>query len=174
MKKEEDTMRRISLMAIAAGLYACGQPGTPVPVVGSPVDLTHLAGRWVGDFSSVETGRSGSIVFRLSASGDSAFGDVLMNPTAIANRSQVRDPSAAPTMPPAPTPQWIEINFVRVAGGRISGTLKPYTDPTCNCPLFTMFEGRLAGDTLSGTYTSRHQAGGPSQQGRWTAVRERS
>jgi len=169
----EVTMRSTTLVGLIAVLLACAQPGTPVPVTGSPVDLTQLAGRWVGDFSSIETGRSGSIVFRLSATGDSAFGDVLMNPTDIANRSQVRDPSAAPTTPPAPTPQWIEINFVRVAGGRVSGTLKPYTDPTCNCPLFTTFEGRLAGDTLSGTYTSRHQAGGPGQQGRWTAVRER-
>jgi len=82
-----------------------------------------------------------------------------MNPTDIANRGQVRDPSAAPTATPAPTPQWIEINFVRVTGGRISGTLKPYTDPTCNCPLFTTFEGRLVGDTLSGTYTSRQPGG---------------
>jgi len=169
----EVTMRSTTLVGLIAVLLACAQPGTPVPVTGSPVDLTQLAGRWVGDFSSVETGRSGSIVFRLSATGDSAFGDVLMNPTAMPNRGQVRDPSAAPTTTPAPTPHWIEINFVRVAGGRVSGTLRPYTDPTCNCPLFTTFEGRLAGDTLSGTYTSRHQAGGPGQQGRWTAVRER-
>ena len=168
-----DTMRCIALPVVAAVLFACGQAGTPVPVVGTPTDLTQLAGRGVGDFSSVETGRSGSIVFRLSATGDSAFGDVLMNPTAMPNRGQVRDPSAAPTTTPTPTPPWIEINFVRVAGGRVSGTLRPYTDPTCNCPLFTTFEGRLAGDTLSGTYTSRHQAGGPGQQGLWTAVRER-
>jgi len=168
-----DTMRCIALPAVAAVLFACGQAGTPVPVVGTPTDLTQLAGRWVGDFSSVETGRSGSIVFRLSATGDSAFGDVLMNPTAVANQVQVPNPSAAPAATPAPAPQWIEIRFVRVTGGRVSGTLKPYTDPICSCPLFTTFEGRLVGDTLSGTYTSRHQAGGPSQQGRWTAVRER-
>ena len=168
-------MRYVAVVGLSA-LLACGQPGTPVPVVGTATDLTQLAGRWVGDFSSVETGRSGSIVFRLSATGDSAYGDVSMNPTDMANRGQARDPSAAPVAPnaPPPSPQWIEIRFVRITEGRVSGTLKPYTDPTCNCPLFTTFEGRLAGDTLSGTYTSRHQAGGPAQQGRWSAVRQRS
>ncbi len=169
-------MRYVTVVGLSA-LLACGQPGTPVPVVGTATELTQLAGRWVGDFSSVETGRSGSVVFRLSATGDSAYGDVLMNPTDMANRGQARDPSAAPSAAPntpAPAPQWIEIRFVRITEGRVSGTLKPYTDPTCNCPLFTTFEGRLAGDTLSGTYTSRHQAGGPAQQGRWSAVRQRS
>ena len=169
-------MRYVTVVGLSA-LLACGQPGTPVPVVGTPTDLTQLAGRWVGDFSSVETGRSGSIVFRLSATGDSAYGDVSMNPTDMANRGQARDPSAAPGAAPnapAPSPQWIEIRFVRITEGRVSGTLKPYTDPSCNCPLYTTFEGRLAGDTLSGTYTSRHQAGGPAQQGRWSAVRQRS
>ena len=170
-------MRIMTPLGLAVALWACGHPGTPVPVEGTAADLTQLAGRWVGDFSSVETGRSGSIVFRLSATGDSAYGDVLMNPADLAYRGQARDPSAAPgAVPtaPAPAPQWIEIRFVRVSGGRVSGTLKPYTDPTCHCPLFTTFEGRLVADTLSGTYTSRHQAGGAAQQGRWSAVRERS
>jgi len=40
-----------------------------------------LTGEWAGDYSSVESGRSGSISFTLRAAGDSAFGDVVMIPS---------------------------------------------------------------------------------------------
>jgi hypothetical protein len=170
-------MRRLMLVALTAALTpACAGPSTPVPVAGASADVALLAGRWVGDFSSVETGRSGSIQFRLSATADSAFGDVFLNPTDMFQRIPTRDPGAAAAPPSASVPaapQWIQISFVRVAGGRVSGTLRPYTDPTCGCPLYTSFEGGLAGDTLSGTYTSRHEGGGAIQKGRWTVLRQR-
>jgi len=58
------------------------------------------------------------------------------------------------------------MNFVRVTDGQVSGVLAPYTDPTCNCSLHTTFIGRLTGDTLAGTYTSRHEQPTGTQQGR--------
>jgi len=127
-----------------------------------------LTGQWLGEYSSAETGRSGSIVFTLRAGSDTATGDVVMTP---------RLQGLGPTSPngqasPPPAPQAIEIRFVRVSGGQVSGALAPYTDPSCNCPLHTTFVGKLVGDTLSGTYASRHENSQDSQSGRWRVVRK--
>lgn len=159
---------------VAAGLLlACSASQTPVPVSGSAADLAQLAGEWMGEYSSSETGRSGSIVFHLIAGTDSAHGDVLMSPTGM--QVQAQTPQAgAPPQPGAaaqPSTQAIAISFARIAGGRVSGRLAPYTDPDCQCPLMTVFEGRLSGDVLEGTYTSRRQGGGAEQHGRWRVTR---
>jgi hypothetical protein len=46
----------------------------------------------------------------------------------------------------------LRIRFVRVAGGGVSGTLAPYTDPVCGCKLVTTFEGSFTGpNTIEGT-----------------------
>src|SRR3989442_15893302 len=64
-------------------LAACGASRSPVPLVGAATDVAALAGEWVGDYSSVESGRSGSISFTLRAATDSAFGDVVMIPAGL-------------------------------------------------------------------------------------------
>src|SRR6266496_4333197 len=63
-------------------LAACAASQLPVPVIGPAGDVAALAGEWAGDYSSAESGRSGSISFTLRAAGDSAFGDVVMVPAA--------------------------------------------------------------------------------------------
>ncbi|HEY6222990.1 MAG TPA: hypothetical protein VIW26_04350 [Gemmatimonadales bacterium] len=156
--------------ALMAGLLvACGGSQSPVPVVGRDVDISKLAGQWFGDYSSVETGRSGSILFTLTAGSDTATGNVVMTPRFNAGAQVGQQPQAQTTVPVA---QSIDIKFVRVTGGQVSGALAPYTDPTCNCPLHTTFVGRLSGDTLSGSYTSRHENSQDVQQGRWRVVRK--
>ncbi len=158
---------RLSPLLLIAAL-ACGGAQSPVPVVGPASDISKLAGEWTGEYSSGETGRSGSILFKLNAATDSAFGDVVMSPPRMAGQL----PGQAPTaQTPPPSSQAISINFVRVSGGQVSGSLAPYTDPSCNCPLHTTFIGRLRGDTLEGTYTSRHEQSSDAQQGRWRVVR---
>ena len=154
---------------LAGFLIGCGGSQSPVPVVGREVDISKLAGQWFGDYSSVETGRSGSIAFTLTAGSDTATGDVVMTPRFNAGAQVGQQPAAQPT---APVAQSIDIKFVRVTGGQVSGALAPYTDPTCNCPLHTTFVGRLTGDTLSGTYLSRHENANDVQQGRWRVVRK--
>ena len=157
-------------IAIAGFLIACGGSQSPVPVVGREADISRLAGEWSGDYSSGETGRSGSILFTLKSGTDTATGDVVMTPRyAAAGPTQAGPPS--PQSAPQPS-QAIDIKFVRVTGGMVSGSLAPYTDPTCNCPLHTTFVGRLVGDTLSGTYSSRHENAQDVQQGRWRVVRK--
>lgn len=161
-------MWRHGVIAAAAVVWACGGSSTPVPVAGTATDLAALAGEWSGEYSSVESGRSGSIVFRLVAGTDSATGDVVMIPS-WSGRGGAPDPAAG--RPPAPAPQAIAIRFVRVEGGRVSGRLAPYADPDCGCTLLTVFEGQLKGDTLEGTYTSHHSAENKVQSGRWQVKR---
>ncbi len=165
--------REIGMAGLAAALAACAAPSTPVPVVGAPADVAQLAGEWEGQYSSVETGRSGSIFFHIAAGTDSSHGDVLMDPAVLGLRRAGGDPTAVgqPTVRPG---QAIGITFVRVAGGRVNGRLDPYTDPDCTCPLYTTFEGTLKADTLEGTYSSHHDAGGYVQHGQWRVMRKKA
>jgi hypothetical protein len=166
-------LKEIGMTALAAALAACAGPPTPVPVVGAAGDVAQLAGEWQGDYSSVETGRSGSIFFHIVAGTDSSHGDVLMDPAVVGRQRVVGDPTAAAQAAVRPG-QAIGITFVRVAGGRISGRLDPYTDPDCNCPLYTTFEGARVADTLEGTYSSHHETGAYTQHGRWRVVRKQA
>src|SRR5881397_4256440 len=89
--------------AVAALLAACGPATqTPVPLVGAKRDVAALAGHWEGSYSSAATGRSGSISFTLTASGDSAFGDVVMVPRGFGRPLQAVDRGASSAGTPTP------------------------------------------------------------------------
>lgn len=153
---------------ITAGLFAtlaagCAAPGAPVPVQG---ETAKLEGQWLGEYSSAESGRSGSIVFTLQPGRDTAQGDVLMTPSTWVSR-----PSAPE--PPYPS-ELLEIRFVQVSGKQVTGQLAPYRDPECGCIVTTIFTGRLKGDVLSGTYRTYHQYGERTVEGRWRVVREKA
>jgi hypothetical protein len=161
----------LPVVMLAAVLAGCGGSQAPVPVVGREADVSQLAGEWYGEYSSVESGRSGSIVFKLVAGADSAMGDVVMTPQWVTRQGNM------PMQPGAtaqPTSQPLSIRFVRVSGGQVSGALDPYTDPNCGCTLHTTFVGRLRADTLEGTYTSLHEQTRDVQKGRWRVVRKPS
>src|SRR5207244_2168330 len=74
------TMSRILMTSLAAVALACASKPTPVTISGDPSDRASLAGKWSGEYQSPSTGRTGSIVFNLSATGDAANGDVVMVP----------------------------------------------------------------------------------------------
>src|SRR5207244_5991827 len=111
----------------------------PVPLVGAARDVAALEGQWDGSYSSAATGRSGSISFTLTATGDSAFGDVVMIPRGLGRPLQAWNNAAAPADAAPPRPAVLTINFVRVAEGRVTGTLAPYADPETGVQLFTAF-----------------------------------
>ena len=159
-----------STIAAVAFLLACGGSQAPVPMVGQEADVSQLAGEWFGEYSSVESGRSGSITFKLIAGSDTATGDVIMSPRYNA-RPQTGEVQPTGRATPG-TIQALSINFVRVTGGQVSGSLAPYTDPTCGCTLRTTFVGRLRADTLAGTYTSLHEQSREVQRGQWHVVRQ--
>jgi len=161
--------------AVAGLLTACSPaPQTPVPLAGTVGDLAALAGHWEGTYSSVETGRSGSISFTLTANRDSAFGEVVMIPRGFGRPLQAWNNSAPPAGAASPRSAVQTINFARVARGRVTGTLAPYADPETGVQLFTAFEGQLRGDVIEGTYTTRADRGLNSQTGQWKVTRGKS
>ena len=152
-------------LGFAAGLASlpllpgCSSTPAAVPVEGAPADLSALAGRWEGEYQSPATDRLGSIVFDLTAGADHANGDVLMIPRG-STTPYGRVPSAG-TEPasPAPTSQLLTIRFVKAEAGKVSGTLDPYWDPSCQCEVTTTFVGEIHGDAISGTFSSTRNAG---------------
>jgi hypothetical protein len=160
----------LSLVLLPLALSACGASRSPVPLVGAASDISTLAGEWTGDYSSVESGRSGSITFTLRAATDSAFGDVVMIPAGLGRPLQPwrGDNMAGGAQMPASTV--LTVRFVRVESGHVSGTLDPYADPQTGARLLTTFSGELTGNTIAGTYTTRLPSG-DTQTGRWTVQR---
>ena len=164
------TLGSLAVLALVVG--GCSTAPAPVPVVGAPADLGQLAGEWGGDYHGETSGRSGSIVFKLTAGADTAFGDVVMIPRERREqRLPVQDPSAG--LPTSRAPEVLSIAFVRAAGGGVSGRLAPYRDPECDCLLITRFEGRLGGDVIEGTFSSTWADGGQTQTGTWKVTRKK-
>jgi hypothetical protein len=136
--------------------------------VGGPAtELDSLAGEWAGEYWSADTGRSGSIHFRLEADDSAAWGDVTMFPgSGLPGAAEVREPATARL-----GAQALTIRFVRVANGQVSGTLDPYEDPVCGCMLSTVFTGVVAADHVEGSFVARGPAGRQESTGRWRVER---
>ena len=160
-------MARWMLFAAAATLACASTPET-VPLVGSAGDVSSLVGEWSGQYEGGSSGRSGNIVFVLRSAADTAHGDVMMIPRSageqISNAGQ-RAPLALRAG------QVLRIAFVRVAGGAVSGTLDPYTDPDCKCTVQTTFTGTVSGNTIEGTFVTRGSQLPSEQRGRWKVTR---
>jgi hypothetical protein len=170
---------RVSLAAAILSLWACARPPAPGPARAAastprpdPAVLA-LVGEWAGEYGDDGLGPGGSIAFSLAAYGDTARGDVVMLPRG----------SSRPLLPAreegeagrADTPDPLTISFVRVGGDHVSGSLAPYADPACGCTLYTSLVGRLAGDAISGTFSSLNAAMGTMRQtGTWKVLRRRS
>ena len=158
-------------LAASACVGACSSSKNPapgVPMAGERSEISTLAGRWEGTYSSESTGRSGSIVFELKPGDTVARGDVLMVP---------RQGDAAPKLPGVNEslrgmPQVLTIRFVSASGGNVQGTMDPYRDPDCDCEVQTTFVGRLSGDTVEGTFTTA-RSGIPMATGRWSIARQK-
>ena len=139
-------MRNIAIACAFTFAAACGGSQKAVEVKGGEDELAVLAGDWTGDYHGVESGRSGTIDFALELGRHVASGEVHMG---------------APDAPP------LKIEFVAIEGGKVSGTIAPYTDPNCACEVQTTFTGTAAGDTISGTFETKVSASGQVQTGDW-------
>jgi len=163
--------RPASLATVILVVAACAANQAPVPVVGHADDLASLAGEWSGEYSSTESGRSGSISFTLRSATDSAFGEVVMIPAGWGRPLAPWRGETTPSAIQRPMSEVLTINFVRVEAGRVNGTLAPYADPQTGARLLTTFAGQLSGNTITGTYITR-MASGETQAGRWTVQRK--
>ncbi|MGB7211186.1 MAG: hypothetical protein WBC97_01040 [Gemmatimonadales bacterium] len=162
---------RVVPFLLACVVAACASRDPVVPVAGPMQDVASLAGEWDGAYGSPVTGRTGTIAFTLTSGGDSAFGAVTMIPNGL---RQPLMPWQGPNSAVAPvkSAEFLTIRFVRVAAGRVSGALTPYADPETGAAAHTRFEGRIVGDTVSGTFTTRFDrvsTSGPT--GTWRVVR---
>ncbi|NND70201.1 MAG: hypothetical protein HKN43_01345 [Rhodothermales bacterium] len=131
--------------------------------------LEELAGDWFGTYNSRDSGRSGSIAFLLTSDPDSAFGDVVMEHED--HDWEMHDASIASLR--RNHSERLYIQFVALNDEMLVGELEPYRDPECGCMLFTAFHGKISDDTISGTFTSRHDATDRVDQGTWSVERRR-
>jgi hypothetical protein len=159
--------------ALACLSLACASKPTPITVTGDVGDRASLAGKWSGEYNSPATGRSGSIVFNLSPSGEAANGDVVMIPRGYGKALVPygnATTTAGATMPAAAASQVLTIKLVRVSGDTVSGALDAYRDPECDCPVVTTFTGTHNGDTIEGSFSTRGPSNTP-QTGSWRVKR---
>ena len=85
----------------------------------------------------------------------------------VRNEPEPRDPN---TVADAPAPQTLAIRFVRVRADTVSGTLEPYRDPECGCPINTTFIGVVEDGVIEGNFTAR-PSHGPPYKGTWRVTR---
>jgi hypothetical protein len=156
---------RVPCFLVLAAAVGCRATVAPVPVEGT---IERLVGEWSGDYFNTDSGRRGSILFRLEAGKDTAQGDVLLTPNAA---------YSAP--PKADEPWWktssqlLRISFVRCDVDAVSGWMKPYPDPETGELTYTEFTGVIQRDTLRGRYVAVVEVTGRKTTGTWTVVRRR-
>jgi len=139
----------VTAMVLVVALGACGAGHKDVAVKGNDNELAKVAGEWEGDYKGADTGRSGPVTFSLQLGRHVAEGEVVMSGT---------------------TP--LKIEFVQLEATQIKGTIMPYTDPSCSCQVETSFLGKVAGDTISGTFETKVAATGQLQTGAWQVTRK--
>ena len=151
---------RLAALALLATLPALAQTSTLAPIDGDPAEIAQFAGEWVGGYTCDETGRHGTLVFRLAAGADSVRAAVLMIPRAT---GEALVPPAIP----------LAVHRVAVEGRSIRGSLERYEDPEWHVPLETEFGGALAReDHIEGYFRAvGTQIDTVPQCGRWWATR---
>jgi hypothetical protein len=173
----ETAMRNlIIVLGVALGSLspiACAYNPRVVPVHASRADWEILAGRWRGEYTTPASARRGIIDFTLSATGEQAFGDVLM----IADGSREpyhRYPPWGPNLGAmnAPFTQLLTIQFVRADRGFITGTIASYWDPDRSCQASATFLGEVKDREIGGTFTSICEDGVRQLRGRWQVKRQ--
>ena len=129
-------------------LAACGGGQKQVAVKGEESSLVKIAGDWEGTYEGRDSGRQGPVKFSLQLGRHTAEGEVFMG---------------------GETP--LKIEFVQVEGGKLKGTIAPYTDPNCSCEVSTSFLGTLSNDTVSGTFETKVKDA--VQSGTWQVTRKK-
>jgi hypothetical protein len=151
----------------------------PVPVQGRHQELSAIAGAWSGQYWSKETGRRGVIRFAIPEHADTGYGEVeitfspalsLTREAAAADlrKSHLGDDESGPR--PCTV---LDIRVVRIEHDRVRGTMEPYWDPDCECRARTVFEGKVSGNRVTGTFTSHRESSDHRVlTGKWYVERE--
>jgi hypothetical protein len=138
-------------------------PGAPVPVEAVEQAISEIAGKWSGRYHSKATGRRGVIRFSMPERADTGFGEVeiTFSPALeLARRSSAADDlnrDRDNTLDPDPCTV-LTIKVVRIEHDKVRGSMAAYWDPDCNCRARTVFEGKITGNRIGGTFTSRRES----------------
>ena len=165
----------LGVSAIAL-VSSCGFVAPRVELLGTPGGLARLSGEWWGEYTGDgDHARRGTIAFKLVAGEDHAHGDVVMSPAdddlpyrPYRDTDQHMSPQEL-----ARRSRVLEIRFVILSENLVSGVIEPYWDPDRHTQASTTFRGRLATDTIDGTFITRYASGSASTGGRWKVWRTR-
>ena len=161
--------RWIPLLALAMACH--NPPPQPVPLSGERASLDRLAGEWAGSYTNPENGRSGSIVFTLTAGEDHAHGDIVMVPRGMDRPLQPMGAAQAVAPGQSPPSQVLTIEFVRVSGDSVSGTVANYFDPECRCAAHSVFRGKVDSNRIAGTFLAFRGEESRPTRGTWEVQR---
>ena len=164
---------RLVLFALALALTsaACAATVPSIRLEGTPADLSQLVGTWTGEYiSDTSLDRGGSIVFRLQAGDERAFGDVLMTRQGARHPYEPYDPEHG-IVRSLGAKQSLAIRFVRARDGKVTGELDPYWDLDRDCEARTVFHGSIRGNVIQGTYETTFRGTHQSSAGKWRVVK---
>lgn len=169
--------RSLFLVGIIAIVSCRMTPSPPaVPVQGTAEDVAAFSGEWSGRYWSKATGRHGTIRFSLAEHADTGYGEVeiTFSPSLRLGReaSSVDYPKTHPDEL-LPTPcTVIGITVVRIEDDLVRGTMAPYWDPDCDGRAQTVFEGKMARNRITGSFSTRRESSERSiLTGEWRAER---
>jgi hypothetical protein len=169
-------LARPGALVVCLILSGCGaSTAPPVHMVGESADLHALAGEWHGTFRNTQMKRGGQVDFKMSATSDSAFGEVVMYTERPSEPIWARSGGANNVGGVNNTASmWQRIRFVRVESGYVSGEMEPMFEPACQCQTVARFLGRLKGSVIEGTFTTRSLDGRFESNGSWRVERTKS
>jgi len=158
------------LMVVVTIFISC----SPVPsfylVVDDDVELANLTGMWEGEFTTSIPDRYGSLYITVTATHDTAYGEVVLSwQTSFLPPIMREDPNALDSY--RKTTQVIKIKEIFLNNGNIGGIIEPYAEPKAGYLVTTKFQGRLSKDVMEGTFQSNVKETRESYKGRWKVTR---
>jgi len=158
------------LLCGAVILISC----SPVPsfylVVEDEVELANLTGMWEGEFTTSIPDRYGSLYITMTATNDTAYGEVVLSWQTSFLSNIMRDaPNALDNY--RNTIQVLKIKEIFLNNRNIGGIIEPYPEPKAGYLVTTKFQGRLSKDAMEGTFQSNVKETQESYKGKWKVTR---
>jgi len=158
------------LMVVIAIFISC----SPVPsfylVVDDDVELANLTGKWEGEFTTSIPERYGSIFIMITATNDTAYGEVVLSwHDSYLPHIMEQDPNALDSYRKAT--KMIRIEEIFVKNGNVGGIIEPYREPKAGYLVRTKFRGRQSKDIMEGSFQSKVKETRESYKGKWKVTR---
>ncbi len=160
------------LMVVVTIFISC----SPVPsfylVVDDDVELANLTGMWEGEFTTSIPDRYGSLYITMTATHDTAYGEVVLSwQTSFLSNIVREDPNALDSY--RNTTQVLRIKEMIFTNGNIGGIIEPYPEPKAGYLVTTKFQGRLSKNVMEETFQSNVKETRESYKGKWKVTRMR-